>query len=324
MSATSSGAVVTLLGNVSLPFPMAGYQPLAGSLVVVANAVNNTVVLLDADSGSHLATTLLPSTPVSMAVDVLAATFWVVPTAGAFLMHGGIRAGGHATKVPLPCSPTSVALGTSLVFAACSGFVVALSATSGRVLSTMASPAISAPLVASVSDSQLVVAGLGLGGCMWSMDVSVSTSGSVSMVVSGTVQECENVEDLVMSPDGNHVAFINGGGNCAATGLSACDFNANNVSGVLGAWVTGDMPTAGSFSPDSSLVAIITSTGEPTMQLFGTQRHNRVAYLGYQSFCSMYSDYRQVLFSTDGHRGNSSVVCGYEKYATHLFFFSVM
>jgi len=324
MAAASAGrAVIAPAGNVSFPFPVAGYRPLAGSLVVVANAVNNTVFLMDTDSGNHLATTLLPSTPLSLEVDVLTASFWVVPTAGSFLMRGSILAGGHAAKVSLPCSPKSVAIGTSLVFVACPGTLLALSATSGSVLGTMTTSAGYMPIVASASDSKVFVANAGLsgaGGCMWGVDVSMSSSGTVSMAVSGTVQDCSNGEELVVSPNGKHVAFINGGGNCG--GYSVCDFSGSNVSDVLGAWTTGAYPTAGSFSPDSSLFAITTGMGGPELELFGTQRHNRVALLNYQSSCT-YTSYRQVLFSTDGHRVYSSIVCGFDETATQLLFFSV-
>lgn len=308
-----------------LPFPVSGgFHALGGSLVIVTNGANNTVQLIDTDTGKTLTTSALTTAPSASAVSASAATVWTVPRAGSFLMVSSVLTGAPATTVPLPCQPSSVALGADLAFVPCGKDVLAINVHSLQVVGSVSNPASYSPLVAAASDSRFFLANAAVssgGDCVWSVSATTSTSGAVAMKVSrGINGGCENGNTLAASTDGKHVAFATGGGNCG--GYNICDFSGANISRVLGEYSTGAYPTGAAFSRDNSMFASSNGMGGPELFVFGASRHNVIKKAAMPSPCE-YMSPRDVQFSTDGRRVYLSVLCGFDATTTQLFWIDV-
>ena len=83
----------------------------------------------------------------------------------------------------------------------------------------------------------------------------------------------ENGEEMDISPDNNHLAFVNGGGN-GGTGTntySIFDLSTSNINSSNGSWLTGAYPTSAGFSPDSANVA---TTNDSALQVFSVGTHS--------------------------------------------------
>ena len=73
-----------------------------------------------------------------------------------------------------------------------------------------------------------------------------------------------NGQNLIVSPDGQHVAFFCGGGNDGLDELySIADYSASDLS-ILGAWDLGSYPRQGTFSPDSNTFYTIRDADDST------------------------------------------------------------
>jgi len=81
-----------------------------------------------------------------------------------------------------------------------------------------------------------------------------------------------NGKELELSPDGNHLAFVCGGGNTSGINpiYSIFDLTASNISAYSGSWFTGKYPLSADFSPDSKN---ITTTNGSDLQVFGVSSH---------------------------------------------------
>jgi len=80
-----------------------------------------------------------------------------------------------------------------------------------------------------------------------------------------------NGQDLVLSPDGDHLAWVNGGGNGGSPVYTIFDLFASNINNSYGSWNTGAYPRSAGFSPDS---ANIGTTNGNDLQVFSVITHS--------------------------------------------------
>ena len=86
-----------------------------------------------------------------------------------------------------------------------------------------------------------------------------------------------NGQEMRLSPDGNHLVFVNGGGN--GGGYSIYDLDPTNITNNFSGWNTGAYPQGAAFSPDSANFA--TSNGSDLL-VFGVTSHasSKAAWVG--------------------------------------------
>jgi hypothetical protein len=96
--------------------------------------------------------------------------------------------------------------------------------------------------------------------------------------------------ELVISPDGNSLAFVCGGGN---GGYNVFDIDSSDITKKFGVWNVGAYPTAAAFSPDDKYIAISNGT---QIKIFDRQNHYPVGSINRSS--TLNPD--KVLFSRGG------------------------
>lgn len=86
-----------------------------------------------------------------------------------------------------------------------------------------------------------------------------------------------NGEDMQISPDGNHLAWVNGGGN--GSGYTIFDIFTSDINNTYGSWNTGAYPRSAGFSPDSANVA---TSNDADLQVFsvGTHTASKATWVG--------------------------------------------
>ncbi len=89
---------------------------------------------------------------------------------------------------------------------------------------------------------------------------------STQFTASGTYTS--NGEDMSISPDQNHLVWVNGGGN--GGGYTIFDIFTTNINNTYGSFATGAYPTSAGFSPDSANIA---ATNGSDLQVFSVTTH---------------------------------------------------
>jgi uncharacterized repeat protein (TIGR02543 family) len=118
----------------------------------------------------------------------------------------------------------------------------------------------------------------------------------------GGGQTCKR---LIVSPDGEHAAYICGAGN--GPGYTVYDFYSHDPSIVLGEWNTGAYPNGGAFAPSNKYV-LLSDTRD--IQLFTVDTHQLVLTTPGDN-CT-YGDTREMAVSNDGKLLFGITECGFD------------
>lgn len=100
--------------------------------------------------------------------------------------------------------------------------------------------------------------------------------------------------DLTISPDGNHVAFSDGGGNGA--GYTIYDFSASDLTSS-GEWNTDAYPTSADFDPTGQYLA---ATNGSSLQIFSVSTHALLASYTLDLTDCDYATVKKVRYSRGG------------------------
>jgi len=101
-----------------------------------------------------------------------------------------------------------------------------------------------------------------------------------------------NGQDLAMSPDGRHVAFVAGAGN--GNGYAISDLRTQDFSVVDGEWATGPYPRSAAFSPDGKYLA---ATDGRRLLIFSANTHQLIDEVTQDQTNCYYYTHQRVAFS---------------------------
>jgi hypothetical protein len=124
-----------------------------------------------------------------------------------------------------------------------------------------------------------------------------------------------NGEDIVISPDDNHIAFINGAGN-GTPPYTIYDFSSSNFTTVSGAWVTDVYPTSADFDPTGQYLA---ATNGSSLQIFSVSTHAKLAEYTLDLTGCSYTAVNKVRYSRGGRIIYLFANCGFSGDSGKLF-----
>jgi hypothetical protein len=219
----------------------------------------------------------LTAVPGDMAFDPSTGFLYVALNGASFLAKVDLNS-GTVTNITLPAAAIHLA-------AAATGHVFASLSTSynwpneticyvdGNAGSIAGSVTINsfnsnAYMACNSAGTTLYVGADGCSGCtQYEYSFNTSTYALTQLFTNGgTVTS--NGEEMDISPDNNHVAWVNGGGN--GSGYTIFDMSGSNITTTFGSWSTGAYPISAGFSPDSANVA---TTNGPDLQVFSVLTH---------------------------------------------------
>ncbi len=123
-----------------------------------------------------------------------------------------------------------------------------------------------------------------------------------------------NGQGLAISPDGNHIAYPNGGGN--GNGYTIYDYSSGNFGVVYGEWNTDAYPRSAEFDPFGKYL-VATNTFD--IKVFDIATHVMVKQYTVDLAGCTYPDLNRVGFSRGGKIVYAYANCGFDKSSGKLF-----
>ncbi len=153
-------------------------------------------------------------------------------------------------------------------------------------------------LACNSAGTTLIVGADGCGNCS-TYEYSFNTGTYASaLLYTGPGAYTTNGQEMEMSADGNHLAWVNGGGNgvAAPNNYSILDLSVSNITNNTGFWTTAPYPRSAGFSPNS---ANIVTTNGTDLQCWGVASHfiSKATWFG----ASAAGNLRRTRFSGGGN-----------------------
>ncbi len=260
---------MAVTGSYGIP-NSASIIPLCSGWIIYANRVSNTVSEVNVVTGQTGNSYQLSATPELLIFDQ--ADGWVYATlSGADSLAQVNLNTGNVTYISLPAPAVDGAVANSgYLFVSLDSSTDSLMYVNGSTATTVTALSISigddSLLGYDKTGNYLYVLPAGCSGCsavQYSFNAATTALGSpVTGYTTG------NGEEVDVSPDNNHVAFVDGGGN--GSGYSIDDYNSSNIQSSSGSWNTGAYPNSAGFSPNSQeLVA----TNDTDLEVFSVATH---------------------------------------------------
>lgn len=124
-----------------------------------------------------------------------------------------------------------------------------------------------------------------------------------------------NAQDLVISPNGAHIAFSDGAGN-GTPNYTIWDFDSTDLNNHFGEWDTNAYPTSADFDPTGRYLV---ATNGFSIQVFSASTYEKLSEYSLDfSFCD-YSSVEKVRFSRGGRIIYLLASCGFSKDSGKLF-----
>lgn len=229
---------------------------------------------------------------------------------------------GQVVNIPISAAATDLALGNNgIVFASLTtsyyGPIGVVDGPGGTQLKTLTGPAFDdfPSLIVYDRANDVLIAGTpGLSPSTltrYAYDPAAMTLTEVQSVWNTG----SNGQELVLSPDGLHLAFPNGAGN-GVPSYTIFDYDPTNLTVTYGAWDTGAYPRAAAWSLDSQRVLASNGT---ELELFNSATHASIQVYPLDfSACSYYQIMR-VGVSRGGKIGYGFSNCGFNDDSGRLY-----
>ncbi len=126
-----------------------------------------------------------------------------------------------------------------------------------------------------------------------------------------------NGQDIAISPDDNHLAFVDGAGN-GTPPYTIYDFSSQGFGTVYGAWNTGAYPTSADFDPSGKYLV---ATNRYSIQVFDVATHALLTQYSLDFTGCDYDLVKKVRFSRGGRIIYLFVNCGFTQDSGRLYWF---
>ena len=282
---TSETSAVTGSGKYSIHYATQ-IVPLCSGWVLYGDLTNNKIQAVNAVYGVVGNSYQLSATPGDLAYDPTTGFLYAALSGASFVAKVDLNT-GTVTNITLPAQGVHLA-------AANNGYLFVSLTTNynwpGEVISYVngnTNTALGAVTIASFNSNAYIActsAGttlyVGADGCsncttyQYAFNTSTYTL-TQQYTASGTYTT--NGKDMSVSPDQNHLVWVNGGGN--GNGYTIFDIFTTDINNTYGAFSTGYYPTSGGFSPDSANIA---TTNDADLQVFSVSTHafSKAAWVG--------------------------------------------
>jgi hypothetical protein len=234
------------------------------------------VIAFNVFTNSAAATYSLSATPGELALDSANGLLYVTLDSASFLAKVNLNT-GVVTNIALSAPAIHLAVANGgYVFAALDynyswpdlkvAYINGVSASVANYF-TFSSYVFNAYVAYDKVGNHLYLAADGCSGCNFTQ----YSFNAGTTVLSGLVTApgfVQNVEDMMTSLDGLHIAVPDGGGN--GSGYNIWDYSATNITTSFGSWNTGAYPSSAGFSTDS--LHVVTSNAADVM-VFNVSNH---------------------------------------------------
>ncbi len=251
--------------------------PLCDGWVLYGDLTNNKIQAVNAVYGVVGNSYQLSATPGDLAYDPSTGFLYAILTSASFVAKINLN-NGTVTNIPLPAQGVHLAAASNgyLFVSMDSSYmwpneqISYINATSGSVLGTVSIASFNsdAYLACNSAGTTLYVGAGGCSGCTVYQYAFNTSTYALTQQYSITGTFTSNGEEMTLSPDQNHVVWVNGGGN--GSGYTIYDLFSSDINNSYGSFNTGPYPISAGFSPDSNN---ITTTNGADLQVFGVSTH---------------------------------------------------
>lgn len=298
--------------------PSADFIPLCDGQILLGDRLSNQVNLINVASNTIDATYPLSAAPGDLELDLDNGLLYVAQSPATTLTKINLLTGTQAA-IPLSAAAVNLALGNE-----------------GRIFAVLDDSA-SWPLrplaiIDGLGETEEQVTNGDYGELIvydrfGSQLISGTRGGSPSALSRYSVDETtlaitfgqernagSNGQDLAISPDGDHIAYPNGGGN--GSGYTIFDFSSDDLDTVYGEWNTGAYPASAAFDPFGEYVV---ATDTFSIKVFNAETHALVQEYPIDFSNCNYYDLRKVGFSRGGRIVYGFANCGFADDSGKLF-----
>ena len=296
---------------VNLDYTVSDIVPLCSGRVLAADSTNNRLVVLSTETGAELYVIPLTASPKAISLDAASRTLLVIYSGNNSLGVVDLDT-GDVTQIDVGAESSSVAAGPP-------GIAFVAPASSSRDWFDVGVVDLASSSVVSRSPgtrqpyrpvlrfdpvfSRLAVGDRGLSPS--SLSTLHYDPATRALSSENTVEGGSNGQDLMISPDGLHIAFACGAGN-GSGGYTIYDYSPSDLTSA-GAWDTGAYPISAAFSPDNQLVAAFGME----LRLYRVDTHAPVGANVRLPHCA-YSDGKFARWMGDGSGVVILTLCGFD------------
>jgi hypothetical protein len=257
--------------------------PLCSGWVLYADTQNNKIQAVNAMYQTIGSSYALNAPPGEMAYDSTTGLLYVTLSGSSYLAVVNLNT--SAVNYVLMQAPAIHVAATSngYVFASLDVTVVNwpteyisyINGSTASVVGTvsMTSFGNNAYMACSSAGTTLFVGADGCGNCTTYEYLFNTSTYTLTQLYTGPGTYTSNGEEMDLSPDGNHLAWVNGGGNglTSPNNYSILDLMASNINNNYGFWVTGAYPYSAGFDPSTTNIA---TTNGVNLQVWGVSSHS--------------------------------------------------
>lgn len=298
--------------------PSTDFVPLCNGWLLLGDRTTNSVMQLNAISGAIDATYQLDAAPGDLELDPDNALLYVAQAPATALARIDII-GGQQSSVPLTAPAVNLALGNSgrmLAMLADSAtwplrplaIVDGLLGTEEKVLTGDYGQ-----LIVYDRPGQQLITGT-LGGSPGQLSRYAFDETSLTLTLQQELRGGGNGQDLAISPDGDHIAYPNGGGN--GNGYTIYDFSSDDLNAIHGEWNTGAYPASAAFDPFGEYVV---ATDRSSIKVFSLATHSLIQAFTVDFTGCDYNSISKVGFSRGGKIVYGFSNCGFDDTSGKLF-----
>jgi len=280
---------VTLSGSVS------DFAPLCNGWVAGGNRGISQVQLINVLSGSMTTLAALSAAPGAVRYDSAYGYLYLTLDNMSVLARVDV-ASGAVSEISLSYPASMLAIGNGgTVFVSSTGYPVTLSVVNGPggVVTGMVNVGTTQPTQGGAMGYDRVRDDLFVGVTSVAPSNMVRfhySTGPVTLIPQEGIAPSGFGDEIAVSPDGGHLAFICSAGNDGF--YNVWDHNPSSLSVTFGQWAVGAFPRSGDFSPDSSRFAVSDRT---TLRVFSASTHGSLLTAAFPS-----SSIRKVRYSLGG------------------------
>jgi hypothetical protein len=280
ISCTTETSTITGSGKYGIDY--ASYiVPLCNGWILYGDLTNNKVQAVNVLYGVVGNSYQLGAVPGDLAYDATTGFLYATLSGASSLAEINLN-NGVVTNIPLAAPAIHLAAASNgYVFASLSTnynspneAICYINGNTGTVLGTasVASFNANAYIACNSAGTTLYVGADGCSNCTTYQFLFNTSTYTLTTQYTASGTYTTNGEEMDISPDGNHLAWVNGGGNgvAAPNNYSILDLYTTNINNSYGDWVTKPYPTSAGFDPFSSN---ITTTNDADLQVWSVSTH---------------------------------------------------